>query len=57
MDRHFVRQARKKVTPSNEPKRDSTKEIVKAAERTSGRERTEEGGKENDRKGFDLLPQ
>lgn len=56
MDRHFVRQARKKVTPSNEPKRDSTKEIVKAAERTSGR-KTEEGGKEKDRKGFDLLPQ
>lgn len=36
MDRHFVRQARKKVTPSNEPKRDSMKEIVKAGEETGG---------------------
>lgn len=32
MDRHFVREARKKVTPSNEPKRNSMKEIVKARE-------------------------
>lgn len=62
MDRHFVRQARKKVTPSNEPKRDSMKEIVKARERigergSGGEEGWKEGERENDRKGFDLLPQ
>lgn len=31
-DRHFVRRARKKVVPSNEPKGDSMKEIVKVRE-------------------------
>lgn len=31
-DRHFVRRARKKVVPSNEPKGDPMKEIVKVRE-------------------------
>lgn len=32
MDRHFVRRARKKDVPSNEPKGDPMKEIVKVRE-------------------------
>lgn len=52
MDRHFVREARKKVTPSNEPKRNSDeRNCQRAGERTSGSKM------EKDRKGFDLLPQ